>query len=300
MKKTLNISLNNTRNLFLILDILKILFIVFVAFSFLAQMDPYYNKTDSYVYANTAINLADNGKYGFSNELLQETGLWEFVPYSYSKTVQNVAVPMQSSIGMHGITTLAYLLGGYYGLFYLTPIFSILLIIAVDRICINLFGRFAAFIAVVLTGTSSVIFFMGTQLMSESIFTFFFIIGIYFLVKFFRNKDEKTILLSSVFLVASSFIRPNGIISFPIELVLVTGFLFLPIILKNHINIESKTTSNSFYISYKKNRKKLFRIIFFMSIPWLFFFLFNFAYNYIYFDDFILGGCKRFPVRHQL
>jgi len=285
MKITLNTSLNNSSKLFLILDLLKISFIIFVAISFVAQMMPYFEGSDSYVLANTAINLANNGKYGFSNELLQETGLWEFVPYSYSKTVQNVAVPMQSSIGMHGMTTIAYLLGGYYGLFYLTPIFSILLIIAVDRICINLFGRFAAFIAVVLTGTSSIIFFMGTQLMSESIFTFFFIIGIFFLVKFFRNKDETTILLSSSFLVASSFIRPNGIISFPVEILLVLGFLFLPIILKNHINIESKTTSNSFYISYKKNRKKIFRIIFFMSIPWLFFFLFYAAYNSYYFGD---------------
>jgi len=147
MKRTLNISLdslNNSRKLFLILDILKISLIIFVAFSFVVQMIPYFVGADSYVYANTAINLANTGKYGLSNELLQETGLWEFVPYSYSITVHNVAVPMQSGLAMHGLTTLAYLLGGYYGLFYLTPIFSILLIIAVDRICINLFGRFVA------------------------------------------------------------------------------------------------------------------------------------------------------------
>ena len=288
MKRTLNIfldSLNNSSKLFLILDILKILFIIFVAFSFVAQMMPYFTGTDSFTYANTAINLANNGKYGFSNELLKETGLWEFVPYTYSKTVQNVAVPMESGIGMHGITTLAYLLGGYYGLFYLTPIFSILLIIIIDRICINLFGRFVAFIAVVLTATSSVTFFMGIQLMSDSIFTFFFIIGIFFLVKFFRNKDETLILLSSSFLVTSAFIRPNGIISFPLEFLLVIGLLFLPIISKSHSNIKSKTTSNSFYISYKKNQKKIFRIIFFMSVPWIFFFLFNAAYNSYYFGD---------------
>ncbi len=288
MKRTLNISLdslNNSSKLFLILDILKISFIIFVAFSFLAQMNPYFFGTDSYTYASTAINLANTGKYGLTNELLQETGLWEFVPYTYSKTVHNVAVPMESGIGMHGITTLAYLLGGYYGLFYLTPIFSILLIIAIDRICINLFGRFVAFIAVILTATSSVTFFMGVQLMSDSIFTFFFIIGIFFLVKFFRNKDETSILLSSAFLVTAAFIRPNGIISFPIELFLVTGFLFLPIISKSNSNIKSKVTLNSFYIYFKKNQKKIARIIFFMSVPWIFFFLFNAAYNSYYFGD---------------
>jgi len=289
MQRTFETALNNSSKLFLILDILKISFIIFVAFSFVAQMVPYYEGTgsgsDSYVYANTAINLVDNGEYGLSNELLKETGLFEFVPYSYSKTVYNVAVPMQSGIGMHGMTTLAYILGGHYGLFYLTPIFSILLIIAIDRICVNLFGRFVAFIAVILTGTNWVIFEMGKHLLSESIFTFFFIIGIFFLIKFFRNKDETLILLSSSFLVTAAFIRPNGIISFPVEFFLVIGFLFLPRILKNNINIKSKTTLNNFYISYKKNQKKIFRIIFFMSVPWIFFFLFYAAYNSYYFGD---------------
>jgi len=288
MKRTLNISLdslNNSRKLFLILDILKISLIIFVAFSFVVQMVPYFVGADSYVYANTAINLANTGKYGLSNELLQETGLWEFVPYSYSITVHNVAVPMQSGLAMHGLTTLAYLLGGYYGLFYLTPIFSILLIIAIDRISINLFGRFVAFVAVILTGTSWIIFDIGIHLMSDSIFTFFFIIGIFFLVKFFRNKDETLILLSSAFLVTSALIRPNGVISFPVELFLVIGFLFLPIISKSHSNIKSKATSDSFYIYYKKNQKKILRIIFFMSVPWIFFFLFNAAYNSYQFGD---------------
>ena len=76
MQRTLEKSLNNSRKLFLILDILKISLIIFVAFSFVVQMVPYFGGADSYVYANTAINLADNGKYGLSNELLQETGLW--------------------------------------------------------------------------------------------------------------------------------------------------------------------------------------------------------------------------------
>jgi len=188
--------LSDSRKLLLTLDLLKISFIIFVAFSFVAQMVPYYLGTDSYVYANTAINLANNGINGFTNELLKETGLWEFVPYMHSKTVDNVAVPMGASIGMHGMSTLAYLLGGHYGLFYLAPIFSILLIIAIDRICINLFGRFVAFFAVILAGTSGLIFQWGVILYSESIFNFFFIIGIFFLIKFFRNKNEKTFFTS--------------------------------------------------------------------------------------------------------
>ncbi len=281
--------LNNSRKLILTLDVIKILFIIFVAYSFVAQMVPYYYGVDSYIYGNTAINLVNTGTYGFTNELLKETDLWEFVPYLYAKTVHNVAVPIGAGMGMHGMATLAYLPGGYYGLFYLVPIFSILLLIAIDRICIDLFGRFVAFIAVILAGTNSAIFQWGVQLLSDSIFTFFFIIGIFFLVKFFRNKNETLILLSSSFLITSAFIRPIGVISFPIEIFLVIGLLFLPIISKSHSNIKSKTTSNSFYIYYKKNQKKIFRIIFFMSVPWVFFFLFIAAYNSFYFGDPFLG-----------
>jgi len=277
--------LNDSRKFLLALDLLKISFIIFISFSLVAQIVPYYEGADSYIYGNTAINLADNGIYGFTNELLKETGLWEFVPFTYSKTVHNVAVPLVSSMGMHWMATLAYFLGGHYGLFYLGPIFSILLIIAVDRICINLFGRFVAFFAVILTGTSGLIFYWGTFLYSESIFTFFLIIGIFFLVKFFRNKNEIFILISSSCLVASAFIRINGIISFPIEIFLVLGFLFLPIISKSSINIESKSTSGSFFMSYKKNRKKIFKIILFMLMPWIIFFSFNAAYNTYNFGD---------------
>jgi len=280
--------LNDSRKFLIALDLLKISFIIFISFSLVAQIVPYYKGADSYIYGNTAINLADNGIYGFTNELLKETGLWELVPWTKSKTVHNVAVPI-GGIGMNGITTLAYLLGGYYGLFYIAPIFSILLIISIDRICVNLFGRFVAFVAVILVGTNSVMFQWGVMLYSESIFTFFFIMGIFFLVKFFRNKNETLILLSTSCLVASAFIRTNGIISFPIEIFLVLGFLFLPIISKSSINIESKSTSGCFFMSYKNNRKKIFKIILFMLMPWIFFFSFTAAYNTYYFGDPSLG-----------
>jgi len=64
--------LNNSITLLFTLDLLKIIFIIFIAFSLVAQMVPYYMRADSYVYANTAINLANNGTYGFTNELLKE------------------------------------------------------------------------------------------------------------------------------------------------------------------------------------------------------------------------------------
>jgi len=277
-------NLNNSRKLIIILDLLKIIFIVFIAFSFLIQMSPYFFGYDSYFYGNSAIALA-NGKWGISNELLKETGLLEFVPFVYTKTIHNDAIPFGASIGMYGLSTLAYLIGGYYGLFYLGPIFSILLILALDRICVKLFGRFVAFFVVILTGTNWIIFEYGVQLYSETIFTFFLILGIFFLIKFIRKKDETLILLSSIFLVASSFIKTAGIISFPLEIFLVFGFLLLPIISKGHNNTNSKIISKGIYTYYKKNQKKIFKIIFFMLIPWLIFFLVNAVYNSYYFGD---------------
>jgi len=277
-------NLNNSRKLIIILDLLKIIFIVFIAFSFLIQMSPYFFGNDSYFYGNSAIALA-NGKWGISNELLKETGLWEFVPWVYTKTIHNEAIPFGASIGMYGLSTLAYLIGGHYGLFYLAPIFSILLILALDRICVKLFGRFVAFFVVILTGTNWVIFEYGVQLYSESIFTFFLIIGVFFLIKFIRKKDETLILLSSTFLVASAFIKSAGMIFFPFEIFLVFGFLLLPIISKGHNNTNSKTISKGIYTYYKKNQKKIFKIIFFMLIPWLIFFLVNAVYNSYYFGD---------------
>jgi len=110
-----------------ILDVIKIGIITFVAFSLVAHFLPYYNLRDPLAYGFIAMSLTE-GKYEITNELLEKTGDPIFIPKFYAKSVFGTAVPFASS-GMVGISALAYLLGGYYGLFYLGPIFTILLLI---------------------------------------------------------------------------------------------------------------------------------------------------------------------------
>jgi len=72
----------------LTLNVIKIGIIVFTSFYLIGNFVPYYVGTDSFVYGASAVNLA-NGSWGISNELLQETGLLEFVPTQWVKTAQN-------------------------------------------------------------------------------------------------------------------------------------------------------------------------------------------------------------------
>jgi len=57
--------LNDSRKFLLALDLLKISFIIFISFSLMAQIVSYYEGFDSYIYGNTAINLAENGIYSY-------------------------------------------------------------------------------------------------------------------------------------------------------------------------------------------------------------------------------------------
>ena len=284
-------SKNYSGNINLILDLLKMCLIAFFAFSVFAQMWPYFNGYDSYFYGTTAINLS-NGSWGFSNELLKKTGLWEFVPNTYAKSLQNDAIPI-GGLGMHGLSALAFVAGGQYGLFYLVPIFTILLIIAVERISLKLFGRFVSFVSVFLAGTTYWLFGYGVQLYSESIFAFFSLVGIYFLIRFYRDKKPSLILLSSTFLVFAAFIRANGIMALPLEIFLIVGVLFLPLF-KNK-KLEKKTTSGNFYSYFKTNQRSISKVISFMIIPWVFFFLISGFYNYYYFGDPSLGPYESRP-----
>ncbi len=60
-----------------ILDTIKILLIIFVSISLLANFVPFYYGADSFLYGTTALDLT-NGSYGISNELILESGSGEF------------------------------------------------------------------------------------------------------------------------------------------------------------------------------------------------------------------------------
>lgn len=259
----------------LILKIFKISIIIFVSIYLIGNIVPYFEGSDSFVYGITAIQLSQ-GSYGITNELLQNTGHWEFVPFQWVKTNQNVAVP-GTNIGLPVIGAFFYLIGGYGGLFYLGPIFTILLLISSERIASNLFGKYVGLLTLIFVATNLFILRVGTELLTDNIFTLFFIWGCFYLIKFFQNKKENHLLFASIFFTIATFMRITGAISLPIEIILVGGYFLFQIKIKKNHEIHTKT------ITIKP--RKILKTIIFITVPWILFLLFWFSYNNYYFGD---------------
>ncbi len=277
-----SISIKNKIKSISVLDYVKILILIFVSISLIANFYPYYEGWDSFVYGISAISLAQ-GTFGITNELLIDTGNTEFVPTHWVKTVHNNAVPIASP-GILALSAFFYLIGGYYGLFYLGPIFSIILLIFSERIATKLFGSFVGLFTLVLLSTDFIFLSTGVQLLTDNIFSLFFILGCFFLIKFFQKEQYKLIFLCSVFFVTAAFFRFNGIIFFPLEILIVVGYLGIKFIhnskiFKNPKNIHQNKTL------LLKNKKSLLKIATFMLIPWIVFFIFWFSFNDFYFGD---------------
>jgi len=269
-----------------ILDVIKIGIIVFISFSLLATFAPYYYSLDPLVYGFTAVSLTQ-GEYGITNELLEKTGETKYVPKFYAKSIHGNAIPFASS-GMVGITALAYMLGGYYGLFYLGPIFTILLLITSERVATKLFGSFVGLLTLVLVSSSTITFFTGQLLMTDSIFSVFFILGCYFLIKFFHEKKERLILLSTIFFVASAFVRFIGMSIFPVEILLILGFFIGQRFIEKKNELISSNTNLTLVIKHtfsQINSKKVLKISIIILVPWLVYFSFWFSYNSYYYGD---------------
>jgi len=267
-----------------IINIIKIALIIFISFSIVAYFYPFYTDSDSLVYGITTISLA-NGSYSYTSDLLKETGLWEFVPIPWVKTIDNTAVP-KTGVGIYGISTISYLLGSFYGLFYIGPIFSILFLIAAERIATNLFGRFVGLLTLIFLVSDFTILIIARQLMTDNIFSLFFIIGCFFLIKFLRAKKNKFILISSIFFATTAFIRMPGVIFFPIEIFVIVGFfVYENISIKkmylDSINLEQYQK----LFPCKKRIIKFFKIGIFLAIPWIVFILFILFFNTYYFGD---------------
>ena len=228
-----------------IINIIKIALIVFISFSIVAYFYPFYTDTDSLVYGITTISLA-NGSYSYTSDLLKETGLWEFIPVQWVKTIHDTAIP-KTGVGIYGISTISYLLSGYYGLFYIGPIFSILFLITAERIATNLFGRFVGLITLIFLVSDFTILIIARQLMTDNIFSLFFIIGCFFLIKFLRQKKNKLILLSTICFVITAFIRMPGMIFLPIEIFIVIGYFAYESITNKKNDIHKQITSQRAY-----------------------------------------------------
>jgi len=273
-----------------ILDVIKIGIIIFVSFSLVANFQPYYNLVDSLIYGYTSIGLTQ-GTYEITNELFEKTGDTLHLPKFYAKSIYGTAVPFASA-GMLGISTLAYLLGGYYGLFYLGPIFTILLLIISERVATKWFGSFVGLLTLVFVSASGAIYFWGLQLMTDNIFSVFFILGCFYLIKFFHEKRERLILISTIFFVTSAFVRFIGMSIFPIEILLILGYFISQRFrdIKSELISTNKLPNINLILVIKHtfsqiNSKKVLKIGIIVLLPWLIYFSFWFNYNSYYYGD---------------
>jgi len=283
----------------IIINIIKIVMIGFFSIYVIGAAAPYYVGADSLLYG-IAINLFLDGSYEYTNELME---MFEgpFSPAQFAPTVHGTVVPSGSS-GIIMIGIISFLIGGEYGLFYVGPIATVLLFILTERITTKFFGGFAGLIALILVGTDYVILNLGKIFLTDNIFALFAILGGYYLVKFFHKRNEKYILFASIFFSLSALMRMNGMIFFPVEILLVSlYFLYLAyskkILNKNlnyeksEKNTESQKNSNLMIENHitktvmLKKPTKIFKISFLLLIPWLIFFLFFFSYNSYYFGD---------------
>ncbi len=255
---------------FSIYNIIKILIFITVAFYLFGNFVPYYDGADSFLYGITTIDLFE-GSFGFTNDLLQSDGSWEFVPYQWSKTIYNSAIPIGDQ-GIYGFTSIFYFLGGHYGLFYLGPILTILFLIGTERVATNLFGRTVGLITLVLLATDFIILWIGIQLRNDNIFALFFVLGCYFLIKFLHEKSNKSILLCSIFFAAGSVIRINGIIAFPLEILLIIGYFAFHTYNKTRSDLRFTKIPILIKNIFQKIRKKDFiKKTTFVLIPWILF-----------------------------
>ncbi len=283
-----------------IINTIKIVMIGFFSIFVIGGAIPYYLGADTLVYG-TATILSLNGSYEYENELMERFDGGPFSPVQWAPTVHGTAVPGGGS-GIIMIGVISFLIGGEYGLFYVGPAATILLVIFIERITTKFFGSFAGLIALILVVTDYVILRIGIQFLSDNIFVLFAILGGYYLVKFFHERKEKYILFGSIFFSLSALMRINGVIFFPVEILLVSlYFLYLAyskkILNKNlgyinsEKNTESQKNSNLMIENHitkaviHKIPTKIFKISFLLLIPWLIFFFFFFSYNSYYFGD---------------
>jgi hypothetical protein len=266
-----------SKNEKLILNIMKILIICFVSFFILGNIEPFYEGRDSYTHALASINFSQ-GELEMTNSLLHQTGQKEFVGDRWLVTDFNSAVPRIPGVGISFFGGISYLLGGYYGLFYLAPIFTIILLIVVERVSTKIFGNYVGLFTLLIVGTSNLLFRNSLSLQTESIFSVFFILACFYFINYLRGKNNLYLLLASCLFVSSTAIRLQGAVSFPIEIAIVVGFFVFHMIQKKYkSNFHPQNT-----ILLQKS--ELFKACAFILIPWIIFFV-----GYMIFFDYYFG-----------
>jgi hypothetical protein len=268
----------------IIIIIVKIFVIIFAAYSIFGNFIPFYEGANPYYVGASAVKFAE-GEFILSNELLEKYGTDEFVPGNWFITNQNTAVPSHST-GLITLASIFYQIGGYYGLFYLAPIFSIILLVVSERISSKIFGNVAGLITLLILATSNLLYRVSTELMTETVFSVFFILGIFFTIKFVKERKNYQIFLASSLFVYSTWIRMAGLISFPIEIIFVITY-FIIIEIKN---IKYNQGSINLKILYviginKIKTKKVLKTFGFLILPWIILLLGNMMFFSYFFDD---------------
>ena len=267
----------------------KIAIIIVVSSYFVTTTIPYYEATDGFHYAIVGINLI-NGSYEYTNDFLQNLDNNEFIPAAWGKTINSSLVP-GTNPGLPALAAFSYYLAGTYGLFYLGPVMGITYLIVTERIATKLFGSKVGLITLIFLSMNANILMSGQDLMTELLFSSFLILGCYYLIIFLQNKNEKHVLMCSLFFVFAAVVRLNGIPFLPAELLILTSFFLYQSYAKKPKGIISKRSIYFLNSAKKLGLKKKFRVVLFISLPWIVFFLFWFSYNDYYFDH---------PLRHSL
>ena len=266
-----------------LLNIGKIAIIVFFSVVIVTNFVPFFeNVPNSYLHGIQTMRLLD-GTWTVTNEFLEETGSWEFVPGGWKKTIHDSAIPKHSP-GLAGIGTFFYLTTGLYGLFYLGPIFTIALLITSERIATKLFGKYVGFFTLLFLATNGYIFTVGQHLLTDNIFAMVTMIGFFFLIKFIFEKKYSYLLIASLILSCSSFVRGNGIYYLPIEGLIVSLYVILRT--KKCRGLLLRFDKEEIFQNIKNiSKADIGKILLFVVGPWMIYIVFFLSFNNYYFGD---------------
>ena len=268
-----------------VLNIGKIVIIIVVAVFLVGNIIPFYEADDAHLYGVVAVNLSQ-GIYSETNELLEESGRLEFVGANRIITIHNTSVPM-SGAGLSVVAAFFYLIGGYPGIFLTSAIFGILLMIFTERIATNLFGKYVGLFALLFLATSNLLFRNSISLQTESVFSVFFVLGAFFLIKALKSRKNYQFFLASLFFVFCSFIRINGIIFLPAEIFVIIGYIiFTAIRQEKLVNYKNQMVVSQLKINFTKlfSKSKL-KTMILILLPWIIFVAFYFSYHDYFFGE---------------
>lgn len=246
-----------------ILTVGKIVIIGFIGIYLIGNFTPYFEGEDSFLYGLSAKNFAE-GKFSISNELLQEYGRDEFTGGNWLKTIDDNAVPV-AALGLSLLGASFYLVAGEYGLFYLSPVCAIILLIVTERISSNLFGKYVGFLTLLIMASSNLLIRNTVRFQTEAFFSLLIIIGVFFLIKYLRTKNNYALLASTSLLTFSATVRIIGFTFFPLELIIILGYLIYNFRKKDSIDSKNRK-------KIKFSKKQITKVIIIILIPWMIFF----------------------------